>query len=78
MHSPTSNKGLKVCEVKTPLNNLHHLRDRVAHCEPLLQVGANRRLQDIARLTGYIDQQITDWIMGQQRVREVVRKRPTT
>lgn len=64
-------------QVKSPLNKLHHLRNRVAHCEPLLQVEANRRLQDIARLTGYIDQQIADWIMSQQRIREITRERPS-
>lgn len=69
-------EGLR--QVKTPLNKLHQLRNRVAHCEPLLQVEANGRLQDIARLAGYIDQKIADWIMGQQRVREVTRERPTT
>lgn len=69
-------EGLR--QVKKPLNNLHHLRNRVAHCKPLLQVEANRRLQDIARLTGYIDQPIADWIMGHQRVRDVARERPAT
>lgn len=69
-------EGLR--QVKTPLNNLHHLRNRVAHCEPLLHVEAKQRLQDIARLTGYIDQPIADWIMGHQRVRDVARERPAT
>lgn len=68
-------EGLR--QVKTPLSNLHSLRNRVAHYEPLLHVEANRRLQDIARLTGYIDQTIADWIMSHQRVREVAREMPS-
>lgn len=63
-------------QVKSPLNVLHRLRNRVAHHEPLLHVEANCRVLDIARLTGYVDQDIADWIMAQQRVREIVRERP--
>lgn len=63
-------------QVKYPFKTLHKLRNRVAHGEPLLHLEANKRLNDIARLTSYIDPQITDWIMSQQRVRETVSERP--
>ncbi|MCF8610751.1 hypothetical protein L5G28_11360 [Gordonia sp. HY285] len=56
--------------------NLHALRNRVSHMEPLMQVNVVSRHNDALRLIGSISPETRDWCSGLSRVMEVNKLRP--
>lgn len=60
----------------TRVVNIHQLRNRVSHMEPVLSVNFQARMKDIAALVSSIDPAVSQWVTGQSRVSEVSKRRP--
>lgn len=58
------------------LARLVQLRNRVAHCEPLLDVNVRARLRDAYVLMGYVNPAMRDLMSGTNRVQHVMSKKP--
>ena len=55
---------------------LHELRNRIAHCEPVLARDITLDGRDIATVAGYIHPQLSDWITEKSQVDAVLARRP--
>jgi plasmid stabilization system protein ParE len=59
------------------VHDIHLLRNRVAHLEPLIRTGVVRdRLTDVLHVLRAIDTMPEQWAAGQQRVTTVLKARP--
>lgn len=56
--------------------NLHRLRNRVSHMEPLINVDVPDEIKTAFDLVGSIDPSVRDWISSISRVQDVWRARP--
>jgi hypothetical protein len=62
--------------VKYWVERLHHLRNRVAHLEPLVDVDVLGYHRTIARLLSAIDPVVSDWYTGSSSVPAVFKTKP--
>lgn len=61
------------------VESIHKLRNRVAHLEPLLMTSViESRLDAMRRVLREIDPIAEQWLVSQQRITAVARRRPTT
>lgn len=56
--------------------NLHRLRNRVSHMEPLLNIDVVKETNQAFDLLRAIDPVVADWVTGGSRVSEIVKRRP--
>lgn len=56
--------------------HVHHLRNRVSHMEPLLNIDVKDRVQDAFDLVRSIDRDVANWVTGGSRVAEMMNKKP--
>lgn len=58
------------------VSRLHHLRNRVAHMEPLLDIDVKHRVRDLLELVGSISIPTRNWLSGSNRVPAILKTRP--
>ncbi|WP_125777532.1 hypothetical protein [Antribacter gilvus] len=58
------------------VHDIHLLRNRVAHLEPLFRTNVRATLRDILDVLRAIDTVPEQWVSGQQRVTQVLKARP--
>lgn len=58
--------------------HLHHLRNRVSHMEPLLNIDVKDRIDVAFALLRSIDVDVANWVTGSSRVSIVLKQRPNT
>lgn len=56
--------------------HVHHLRNRVSHMEPLLNIDVKDRVQDAFDLVRSINRDVANWVTGGSRVAELLRRKP--
>ena len=64
-------KSLSRKALSRPLQAIRHLRNRVAHHEPILQWDLGKRYADILQLTGWLSPAAASWCESHSRFREV-------
>lgn len=58
------------------VTRVHHLRNRVAHMEPLLSIDVRAEIQQAFDLLRSIDARVADWVTGLSRVSFVLSQSP--
>lgn len=58
------------------VSRLHHLRNRVAHMEPLLDIDVEHRVRDLLELVGSVSIPTRNWLSGSNRVPGILKTRP--
>lgn len=62
--------------VYEPINQLHRLRNRIAHHEPIHHLPLPALYHDVLRSTGFIDPAIETWLAARSRVPQTLATRP--
>lgn len=63
-------------EIYAAVNDLHRLRNRIAHHEPIHHLPLAARHLQLLRVVGHIDPAVQAWISGLSRVPELLRAWP--
>lgn len=64
------------CKTYWRVVHIHHLRNRVAHMEPLLTVDVQDKMRDAFDLVRSIEPVVADWLTGASKVSQVLKQRP--
>jgi len=62
--------------LELPVTNVHRLRNRVAHHEPVIAESIPARYDDILNIVGAVDPALRAWVDGDSRVPALLAQRP--
>ncbi|MFJ4674043.1 hypothetical protein [Kitasatospora purpeofusca] len=62
--------------VEKPLIQLHALRNRIAHLEPIHSEDLRARRREMLQIVGYVDPRVQSWFSTVERVQEAINTRP--
>lgn len=62
--------------VEKPLIQLHGLRNRIAHLEPIHTQDLRARRREMLQLVGFIEPRLQSWFTSVEKVQEAIRTRP--
>ncbi len=74
-HAPAGIARNAIQRMVAPIN---HLRNRIAHHEPIHRMHHRRELDRIFELVGYCSKEIQDWVQKHSTVMSIVRAPPTS